>query len=140
MVRQLFLIVRKHPAWKRHVESWESEVDVLITLGGLKRDPGACLREMYTLFDRSIGNEVVDKAVNRSSFENMARVEQEYGIAEKHGANNDFTFMRKGNISEAKEHFTYNDYQYLWETAHEKRKCNSTDIRFQLMCESSLTI
>ena len=108
------------PAWKRHVESWESEVDVLVTFGGLKRDPGACLREMYTLFERSISKEVVDKAVNRSSFENMARVEQEYGIPEKHGANDDFIFMRKGTQSEGEDYFSYNDYQYLWETAYEK--------------------
>jgi hypothetical protein len=110
------------PAWKRHVESWESEVDVLITFSGLKQDSGARLREMYTLFERSISEETVDEAVKRSSFENMARVEQEYGIPRKHGANNDFTFMRKGNITEGEEYFNHADYEYLWDAARDKMK------------------
>lgn len=105
------------PAWKRHVNSWESEVDVLVTFGGLKQDPGARLKEMYTLFERTISDETVAEAVERSSFENMARVEQEYGIPQKHGANDDFTFMRKGDTSQGEDYFNNNDYRYLWETA-----------------------
>jgi hypothetical protein len=105
------------PAWKSHVESWESHIDVLVTFEGLKRDPGARLREMYTLFERTIDDETVEKAVKRSSFENMARMEEKYGIPEKHGANNDFTFMRQGDASQGTDYFDDDDYRYLWERA-----------------------
>jgi hypothetical protein len=105
------------PAWKSHVVSWTGEIDVLVTFEGLKEDPGARLREMYTLFDREIDDETVAKAVECSSFDNMARMEEKYGIPQKHGANNDFTFMRKGDASQGSEYFDDEDYRYLWETA-----------------------
>lgn len=104
-------------SWKSHVESWEGHVDVLVTFEGLKDDPGARLREMYTLFEPTIDDETVAAAVERSSFENMARMEEKYGIPEKHGANNDFTFMRRGDASQGADYFDDDDYRYLWEAA-----------------------
>jgi hypothetical protein len=104
-------------AWKSHVESWEDHIDVLVTFEGLKEDPGARLREMYTLFERNINDETVAEAVERSSFEAMARMEEKYGIPQKHGANNDFTFMRQGDASQGADYFDDDDYRYLLETA-----------------------
>jgi hypothetical protein len=110
------------------VESWTGEIDVLVTFEGLKEDPGTRLREMYTLFDRDIDDETVAEAVERSSFENMARMEKKYGIPQKHGANNDFTFMRKGDASQGAEYFDDEDYRYLWETAGDMMQRYDYDI------------
>lgn len=105
------------PAWRSHVRSWEDEIDVLVTFEGLKYDSGVQLENMYTLFDVGVSDQVVAEAVKRSSFESMARMEEQYGIPQKHGANNDFTFMRRGEATQGKEYFTDADYRYLWETA-----------------------
>jgi hypothetical protein len=105
------------PAWRSHVESWEGSVDILVTFEDLKADPGAVLTEMYTLFERDLDDAVIDEAVRRSSFEYMSRMEEKYGIPEKRGANDDFTFMRKGESTQGEEFFDESDYRYLREAA-----------------------
>lgn len=104
-------------AWRSHVQSWEDAVDILVSFEDLKQDAGECLRDMYQLFERNVNDETVAEAVERSSFDNMARMEEKYGIPQKHGANDDFTFMREGETSQGEEFFNAADYQYLWETA-----------------------
>ncbi|WP_324759659.1 sulfotransferase domain-containing protein [Haloarcula sp. GH36] len=103
------------PAWRNHVESWENNWDVLIRFEDLKDDPAAQLGRICSLWERDISSEVIEAAVEASSFENMQRVEQKYGSPEKDGANPDYTFMRKGETNYGDEYFTDEEYEYLIE-------------------------
>lgn len=105
------------PAWKRHVESWEGHRDVLVQFEELKHDPKAQLRNICSLFETDISETTLDYAVEQASFENMARMEERYGLPQKHGANPEYTFMRKGESNQGAEYFDEADYRYLWETA-----------------------
>lgn len=100
-------------AWSSHVKSWCNVVDVLVKFEELKKDAGKQLRNIYRLFDEDIDHEEVQKAVERSSFENMARMEEKYGLPEKNGADPNFRFMRKGEASKGEEYFNKEDYRYL---------------------------
>ncbi|MCS3863269.1 hypothetical protein GGP86_003065 [Salinibacter ruber] len=105
------------PAWSSHVKSWEESIDVLVTFEGLKANAGDQLRSMYTLFCEDIDDVTVEEAVERSSFENMAQMEEKYGVPEKKGANSNFRFMRKGKAAQGAEYFRDADYRYLWKEA-----------------------
>jgi hypothetical protein len=101
------------PAWKRHIESWEDRWDILVQFEDLKEDPLEQLRRIVTLFDREFSESTLEYAVEASSFEEMQRMEEEYGIRSKHGANPDYSFMRKGESDRGKEYFDKEDYRYL---------------------------
>lgn len=107
------------PAWRRHVTSWEGHWDVLVQFEELKDDPLSQLREVVSLLDRDLDESVLEYAVEQSSFERMRRMEEEYGLPVKHGANPDYRFMRKGESDQGADYFEEADYRYLWETAGE---------------------
>lgn len=104
-------------AWRSHVESWEDEVDVLVTFEGLQTDTRHELEQMYTLFECKLTEDVAEYAVEESTFENMARMEEKYGIPDKFGANPEFTFMRSGESTQGEDYFDVADYRYLREAA-----------------------
>lgn len=115
-------------AWKRHVESWDGHRNVLIKFEDLKRDPKAQLKEICDLFDRDISEKELEYAVTKSSFENMSRMEERYGLPQKHGANQDYVFMRSGESNLGAEYFCENDYRYLWQEASEVMKRYDYDV------------
>lgn len=116
------------PAWKRHVESWEGNWDVLVKFEELKEDPKAQLRTICKLFEKEISEETLDYAVEQASFENMAQMEKKYGLPKKHGANSDYTFMRKGESNQGAGYFNDEDYRYLWESAGDVMKRYGYDV------------
>jgi len=100
-------------AWVSHVESWEGRWDHLVKFEELKDDPLQCLKEIVRLLEYEFTTETLEYAVKQSSFENMAAMEEEYGLPRKQGANMDYSFMRKGTTDQGKEYFDAEDYQYL---------------------------
>ncbi|MFB6301610.1 MAG: sulfotransferase domain-containing protein [Haloferacaceae archaeon] len=101
------------PAWRAHVESWEGNWDVLVRFEDLKQDSLAELRRIVELFDHAFDEATLEYAAERSSFETMRRMEEEYGKPERHGANPDYTFMREGSSDRGEAYFDEADYRYL---------------------------
>lgn len=101
------------PAWTRHVRSWEGNWDVLVQFERLKEDPLRELCRIVTLFDRDFEESTLEYAVKQSSFENMRRMEEKYGIRERRGANPEYTFMRKGESDRGEAYFDEDNYRYL---------------------------
>jgi len=103
------------PAWVDHVESWEGNWSLVIRYEDLKRDPLNELSRMVDLiggYDGDIQG-IMEKTVKKSSFENMKRVEEKWGLPNKKGKNNNYTFMRSGKSNKGKEKFSDSDYLYL---------------------------
>jgi hypothetical protein len=100
-------------SWVDHVESWQGNWDVLVRFEDLKTDPATCLRDICSLFDHEFDEETIEYAVEQSSFENMAALEEEYGKKRKPGANPNYTFMREGSSDRGEEYFNEDDYRYL---------------------------
>jgi len=107
------------PAWIRHVRSWEGNWDILVRFEDLKKDSLVQLRKMVSIFDKDIKNETLETAVEKSSFENMKRIEEEKGLPHKKGANPNYTFMREGKYRKGKELFREKDDIYLNKVAQE---------------------
>lgn len=107
------------PAWVRNVESWENRWDVLVRFKDLKQSPATQLRKICNLFDREISESTIEFAVEKSSFENMARMEEKYGKKNKPHSNSDYTFMRSGESGTGIEYFDELDREYLNHTAGE---------------------
>lgn len=99
--------------WVDHVASWDGHYDLLVKFEELKQEPHTVLEGIAALLHRDFGDDTVKQAVKAASFKNMARMEEKYGLPEKHGANPEFTFMRKGESNRGAEYFTDDDYRYL---------------------------
>lgn len=107
------------PAWVRHVESWQNNWELLVKYEDLKRD---ALNELSRIIrfigvDSKISGKILEKAVEKSSFESMREIEKKWGLPKKPGKNPNFTFMREGKSTEGKEMFSPSDYSYLKEKA-----------------------
>ncbi len=105
------------PAWIKHVESWEGRRDILVRFEDLKQNALAQLRRIVDVCDRDIDLKILEAAVEKSSFENMKKIEEKKGLPYKEGANPDYTFMRKGEYNRGKSFFREKDYIYLDKTA-----------------------
>ena len=103
--------------WVNHVESWEDRWDLLIKFEDLKQDPASQLREIWNLVDKEIDESTIQYAVEQSSFENMSRMEEKYGLKDKEGRNSDAKFMREGESDAGEAYFDAKDRQYLERTA-----------------------
>lgn len=101
------------PAWKAHVNSWEGNWDVLVRFEDLKRDSLAELRRIVELFHREFDDDTLRYSSEQSSFENMRRMETEYGKPSKLGANPSYSFMREGESDRGETAFEASDYRYL---------------------------
>lgn len=104
-------------AWARHVRSWQDRWDVLIKFEDLKQDPASQLRKIWAAADVDVAEPTIQYAVEQSSFDNMQRMEEQYGRDDKAGGNPDYAFMRKGESDAGEAYFDAEDRQYLEETA-----------------------
>lgn len=105
------------PAWKDHVQSWEGNWDRLVRFEDLKRDAISELRRMVGLLGHTFDDATLELAAECSSFENMRRMEAEYGKPDKLGADPNYTFMRAGESDRGETYFDGTDYRYLHRTA-----------------------
>lgn len=105
------------PAWRRHVKSWEGEVNVLVQFEDLKDTAWRELERMCSLVDRELAGRTYDRAVELSSFENMKRMEEKHGIPDKVGASQDFQFMRSGSSDRGEAYFDDDLYRYVIDEA-----------------------
>jgi hypothetical protein len=97
-------------AWIRHVEGWVRKHTVasrihFIRYEDLKVDPVAVLDRVYRLYGIAVEQEMLEKAVARSSFNAMRELEADY---RKHSfdCETTFQFMRKGRTGSFREELT----------------------------------
>lgn len=89
--------------WIRHVEGWLNRDGLVkihfIKYRNLHRDTLGVLSRLYHFFGLSVSPELLQAAIERSSFENMKRMEEEY---KQHSfePNKQFKHVRKGHVSE----------------------------------------
>jgi hypothetical protein len=106
-------------AWVRHVESWEDEVDLLIKFEDLKRNSCEVLEDILSFMGLGdeIPKDIIKKASKKSSFKNMKRIEEKWGLPERKGKSKDYKFMRKGTTKEGVNKLPKEDLSYIKEFA-----------------------
>jgi len=94
-------------AWNEHVVSWldnSSNLNfLLVKYEDLHRNAVLCLKQMAEFVGLETGEEDIIQAVNKCSFKQMKRIEQERGRLYKKGEED--LFMRKGAVGSWKEYF-----------------------------------
>jgi hypothetical protein len=116
------------PKWKKHVVSWQDEVDYVVRFEDLKENALSELKEVMHLINKNIDTKILKNAVERSTFRNMKAIEGKCGLPYKKGWNNNFRFMRKGKHQKGKTLFTKVDYKYLKKATEKINKNYNYDI------------
>ncbi|MGD2070517.1 MAG: sulfotransferase domain-containing protein, partial [Gemmatimonadota bacterium] len=90
------------PAWCRHVTSWAPARSRLVRYEELHEDTGGELRRLLDDLGLPVDDAAVERAVERSSFQSMKRIEHEHGLPPREGADPSYRFMRKGAVGEGR--------------------------------------
>ena len=108
------------PAWCRHVNSWLGNADAIIKYEELKSGAtevvSAILKEIGI---DNITEEVIGKAVERSSFSSMKEKEMKRGRIKEEKFDESYNFMRKGETGEWKVRLEENEKKYIRNTIEE---------------------
>nr|WP_259248920.1 sulfotransferase domain-containing protein [Salinibacter ruber] len=109
----------RHPkfgieAWCRHYISWRSNASVLLTYENLKANDVREFRRMLGAIDVEVEQNLIERAAERSQFENIKEVENNTGVRSdgdhfKEGNQ----FMRKGESRQWAEYFSEKDIRYV---------------------------
>ena len=102
-------------AWSEHITSWEKEWNLYIKYEDLKKDARSELKKLLDIIgiERNTSEDKVKKALNKSSFESMRKVENKWGLPKKDGKNPNFQFMKKGRTKNTREKLNSSDYEYI---------------------------
>lgn len=103
-------------AWCAHMKSWQSAAQASITYEDLQRDAPMAIASVFGVLGIELPpRPMLDRAVERSSFEAIRTVEEERGLdprARGHLADG-FRFARRGIVGGWREAFTADDLQFL---------------------------
>ena len=101
--------------WTKHVESWlRHPPDISfypVKYENLKNNPNNELSDLYKQLGYSVPDEVIERAVELSSFEQMKKLEEEYNL--KNHINMETNFVRENDLSKAKLELSAEDIDYI---------------------------
>jgi hypothetical protein len=108
-------------AWSRHVQGWVEKTPVtshifFMRYEDMKSDPHKVIRQIYFLLGYKLSEEVLNQAIELSSFENMKKLEAEYNYG------GDFRFpgfeiVRKGKSGSYRDELSEGDLNLISEKA-----------------------
>ena len=109
------------PAWCRHVQGWAEKTPIanrieFIRYEDMKADPLLVLSRVYSLLGHQIPTEILEQAIEVSSFANMKKLEADYN----HGGDfrfPGFEFVRKGQTGGYRTEITGADLDFINATA-----------------------
>lgn len=103
-------------SWCSHVKSWTNQADVIISYESLKDDALNEMRRALTKLgiDKDVNDKVISKAIKRSSFTNMRKIEEKKGRPNmKKKFRVGYKFTRKGSTGEWKQKLNNKDISFI---------------------------
>ena len=101
------------PAWVRHMENWLPRATSVVRYEVLKeKGYDVVERVLRDLGIANVDPAVLDKAVERSSFENTRAIESKFGRPDTAAFVDDFKFTRKGATGDWRNVFDAEDVHY----------------------------
>lgn len=91
--------------WFRHTMSWYKNVDFIIVYEELLESDTSIIKAMFEKFDIAYKEENLLQAIENSRFKNFKKIEQTYGHSRPDENESDFSFARKGEAGDYKNHF-----------------------------------
>lgn len=104
------------PAWQNHVENWLEQADVVIKYEEMKKDAFEVMKKIIDTFDiTNIDENIINKAIQKSSFTNMQNIEERKGRPSRDEGKFDknFRFVRKGSVGDWENRMNPNDVEYI---------------------------
>jgi len=100
-------------SWCRHYESWKSKSDIIIFYEDLKENDIREFSRMLKKLSISIQDGIIEEATRRSRFEEVSKIEDNFGTGKK-GSDfkDDQKFTRKGKTGEWRQYFGSDDVKY----------------------------
>jgi hypothetical protein len=92
-----------------HYVSWKNHISYLLRYEELKNNQQHFLKEVFTMIGAEFDENVMVKAIELSSFENIKEAQNKTGISGKKRFEDDFQFARKGVSSQWLDHFNQQD-------------------------------
>lgn len=99
-------------AWCKHFNSWKNRASYIIKYEALKENDIKALASLNDFLKLSIADEVFEKAVFSSRFENISKIEKKTGQSDPNKHRKDFKFARSGKTGQWHEYFSEVDYEY----------------------------
>lgn len=104
------------PAWCKHVANWLLHADLVIRYEDLSSNTENTMREVLgVLGGRFIDDQVLQMAIERSSFEHIRALEVERGLPSSSEFKEGFRFTRMGTTGGWQEEFSKSDCSYIRE-------------------------
>lgn len=105
------------PAWCAHVKSWKNKWNILIKYEDLKKNPQNQIKKILNFLNIKVTNHYIDIAIQKSSFENMKKIENTNSAwKERYNLNNNYSFIRKGATQQWIKYFDQKDILYYKKT------------------------
>jgi estrone sulfotransferase len=98
--------------WFRHYLSWQGRYSILLTYEALRQDAMKEFSRLLDSLDIHVDPEVMQLAVERSSFEALRSIEKEFGVSNAERMKEGFVFIRRGRSGAWKEEFEDKDVDY----------------------------
>lgn len=100
--------------WCRHVTSWRNRATVALDYEDMLRNPEEnVLRSLHSLGCGHVAEPIVEEAVDASSFDVVARLEEDKGRPSKWTFSDGFRFARAGTAGEGKQRLDDADREYI---------------------------
>lgn len=97
--------------WFKHTRSWYKKVDFIMVYEELLEADTSIMKEMFQKFDIVYNEDNLDKAIENSRFKNFKKIEQTYGHSKPNENKEGFSFARKGESGDYKNHFDERCYK-----------------------------
>ena len=99
----------------QHLESWKARSTVVIYYEAMKIDAMVEMQRMLRALNISVEDDVVKKAVERSSISKLQTIQKERGHATEAVVQSDFVLARKGETGQWRSFFSEKDLSYFTE-------------------------
>jgi hypothetical protein len=113
-------------SWIEHVEGWMkyngNENFMFVTYENLKTDTFNVIKSIVRFAKFNAGDDIIKKAIELSSFENMKRLEKEFGGAMEPKGDKSGSFVRKGKKGGFKEELSEELIRFINEKVGETVK------------------
>lgn len=108
------------PAWCEHLRSWLPVADVVIQYSEMKEDTYSTVMRTFQGLGIEVPEDtVLEKAIQRSSFEEVQRLEREGGRPREQDFEEGHKFARKGEVGQWRDVLSSVDVEYVQSTVEE---------------------
>lgn len=100
--------------------SWKNRASVIVRYEALRQDTCSETMKVFDTLGIAVSEEIVQLALQKTSFENMQRLEAQYGVRNKERFTPEFKATRKGTSRQWEGVFSPEDQAYYQDVCREK--------------------